>query len=36
MKTYVVGETLDRVALDLLGPIPTTSPDMQRHLLYLT
>ena len=35
MKTYVVGETLDRVVLDLLGPIPQTSSG-NKYLLVVT
>jgi hypothetical protein len=35
MKTYVVGETLDRVALDLLGPVPQTYSG-NKYLLVVT
>jgi hypothetical protein len=35
MKTYVVCETLDRVALDLLGPVPQTYSG-NKYLLVVT
>ncbi|XP_063442388.1 uncharacterized protein LOC134722696 [Mytilus trossulus] len=35
MKTYVVGETMDRVAIDLLGPIPQTY-NGNRYLMVIT
>jgi transposase InsO family protein len=35
MKTYVVGETLDRVALDLLGPVAQTYSG-NKYLLVVT
>ena len=35
MKTYVVGETMDRVALDILGPVPQTY-NGNKYLLVIT
>ncbi|CAG2207267.1 unnamed protein product [Mytilus edulis] len=35
MKTYVVGETMDRVALDILGPLPQTY-NRNKFLLVVT
>ena len=35
MKTYVVGEPLERIALDLLGPLPLTH-DKNKYILVVT
>ena len=35
MQIHVVGETLDRVALDLLGPVPQTYSG-NKYLLVVT
>ncbi|CAG2219618.1 unnamed protein product [Mytilus edulis] len=35
IKTYVVGESMDRVAIDLLGPIPQTY-NGNRYLMVIT
>ena len=35
MKSYVVGETMDRVALDILGPVPQTYGG-NKYVLVIT